>query len=77
MQIEIESLQIREQAAEDSKANKTLAEAIKMATMDSRQPVMGSLKLSLNIATYSAKLWPLFGKTCHLYQKVAQIYQLF
>ena len=77
MQIEIESLRIWEQAAEDSKATRALAEAIKMTTMDSRQPVMGSLELKLNIATYLAELWALFGKTCHIYQKVAQIYQLF
>lgn len=76
-QVEIESLQMREQAAEDSKANRTLAEALKLSSMDSRQPAAGSLELKLNIATYLAKFWGLFGETCHLYQKILQIYNLF
>jgi hypothetical protein len=76
-QNEIETIRIREQAAEESKTNRTLAEALKLAAMDSRQPASGSLELKLNIATYLAKLWALFGETCHLYQKVAQIHQLF
>ena len=76
-QNEIEALRLKEQAADDSKANRTLAEALKLANMESRQPATGSLELKLNIATYLAKLWALFGETCHLYQKVAQIHQLF
>jgi len=76
-QNDIEAIRIREQAAEDSKPNRTLAEALKLAALESRQPASGSLELKLNIATYLAKLWALFGKTCHLYQKVAQIHQLF
>jgi hypothetical protein len=76
-QNEIEAIRIKEQAAEDSKANRTLAEALKLAATESRQPASGSLELKLNIATYLAKLWALFGETCHLYQKVSQIHQLF
>jgi hypothetical protein len=77
LQNEIEAIRIREQTAEDSKTNRTLAEALKLAALESRQPASGSLELKLNIATYLAKLWALFGETCHLYQKVAQIHQLF
>ena len=35
------------------------------------------LELKVNIATYLAKLWVLFGEMCPLYQKVLQIYHLF
>jgi hypothetical protein len=76
-QNEIEAIRIKEQAAEESKTNRTLAEALKLAATESRQPASGSLELKLNIATYLAKLWALFGETCHLYQKVAQIHHLF
>jgi hypothetical protein len=76
-QNEIEALRLREQADDDSKSNTTLTKAIKLSTVDSRQPAIRSFELKLYIATYLAKLWALFGETCHLYQKVLQIFQLF
>jgi hypothetical protein len=76
-QQEIEAIRLREQAADDSRQNRTLAEALKLAATESRQPAANCLELKLNIATYLAKLWALFGEKCHLYQKGFQIYQLF
>ena len=51
MQNEIEVLRLKEQAAEYLTANTTLAEAMKLAAIDCRQPAMDSLELRLNIAT--------------------------
>jgi hypothetical protein len=67
---------LQEQAAEDSKQNRTLAEALKLAQAEGRWPANNPLELKLNIATYLSLLWALFGETCHLYQKLPQVYNL-
>lgn len=73
---DIEALRIWESAAEESKSNRTLAEAIKMGSATSCSPAANALELKLNIATYLSLLWALFGETSHLYQKVYQVYNM-
>jgi hypothetical protein len=62
--------------AENSKPNRTFAEAIKLSAAVSPSPASNALELKRNVTTYLVLLWVLFGKMCHLYQKVYRVYNI-
>jgi hypothetical protein len=72
----IETIRIKEAAAEESKANRTMKEAEKLAASDSREPPHDLLTLKLLVATYLALLWTLYSESCDLYQKLFAIYEI-
>jgi uncharacterized membrane protein YgcG len=72
----IETLRIKEAAAEDSKANRTMKEAEQLARADSREPPQDLLSLKLLIATYLALVWSLYSETCDLYDKLFSVYDI-
>jgi hypothetical protein len=54
MQHHIEAIRLREQALDESKQNRTLAEAIKLTASESRPPPGNMHELKLNIAKFLA-----------------------
>ena len=72
----METIRIKEAAAEESKANRTLKEAEKLASADSREPPHDLLTLKLLVATYLALLWALYGESCDIYHKLFAIYDI-
>lgn len=63
--MDIEVLCIWEDAAEESKNNRTLSEAVKLGTAASQSLACNALKHKHNVATYLSLLWALFSETCH------------
>jgi hypothetical protein len=73
---DIESIRLRESAAEASKGSRTLKEAERLAAADSREPATDFLSLKLNIATYASLLWALFANECSLYKRLMEVHDI-
>ena len=75
--MDIEKERVAEQAEYLSRVNRTMAEAIKLSKTETRRPPQNyhELKLNVDVATYAALLWVLYGEQCDLYKKVLAIWE--
>jgi hypothetical protein len=73
--MDIEKERVAEQAELLSRTNRTLAEAIKLSKTETRRPPRNYHELKLNVATYAALLWVLYGEHCDLYKKTVAIWE--
>jgi hypothetical protein len=73
---EIQERLEKEALARDTLANRTMNEAIKLAANSLKEPPAGYYTLKLNIATLLALLFVLYGRSCHLYVKLMEVYKV-
>jgi hypothetical protein len=66
----------REEALVTSRGNRTLEEAFKLATTDSRHPPSTFHELRILTSTYASLLFVLFGAKCDHFQKVWNIHNI-
>jgi hypothetical protein len=73
---EIEMMLRMEEAADKSELTRTMKEAEKMAKVETRAPPRTYYTLKLNVATYAALVFVLYGRRCDLYRKLIAIYKI-
>jgi hypothetical protein len=67
---EIETMMKLEEAADKTEYSRTLKEAERLAKAETRAPPRTYYTLKLNVATYAALVFVLYGRHCDLYQKL-------
>lgn len=73
---EIQDRLEKEALARETSQNRTMNEAIKLATSSLKEPPAGYYTLKLNIATLLALLFVLYGRRCTLYVKLMEVYNV-
>jgi hypothetical protein len=73
---EIEMMLRMEEVADKSELTRTMKEAEKMAKVETRAPPRTYYTLKLNVATYAALVFVLYGRRCDLYRKLIAIYKI-
>jgi hypothetical protein len=71
---EIEAMMKMEEAIDKTEMSRTLRKAEKLAKTETRAPPRTYYTLKLNVATYSALIFVLYGRYCNLYKKLMVIY---
>jgi hypothetical protein len=71
---EIEAMMKMEEAIDKTEMSRTLREAEKLAKTETRAPPRTYYTLKLNVATYAALVFVLYGRYCNLYKKLMVIY---
>jgi hypothetical protein len=73
---ETADIRSREQAIQLTSKNHTLAEALLLGKKDPRQPATNYHELKLDVGTFCAFLWTLFGETCDYFENCYALFTM-